>query len=133
MHVDMVQEAYYNGYHKFHGLRVQHIIDASSMITCFATALRDGDSKVFVESGMKLQIASLFVNGDANWPVKAVTDSAYTRDDHTLPSHMKAELARMPPAQRLATQKQDSKNNRFRREEASSRLSKKVIVRNRTW
>lgn len=66
MHVDMVQEAYYNGYHKFHGLRVQHIIDASSMITCFATALRDGDSKVFVESGMKLQIASLFVNGDAN-------------------------------------------------------------------
>ena len=85
--VSMIQQGFYNGYYFCHGARLHSVLQCDAMMHTFVETIRMGDSRVYDESTMKLQIESLFVNDDPQRPVVAITDQAYARTAHCAPQY----------------------------------------------
>ena len=112
--VNLVQRAYYNGHYRFHGAKVQHVVEADSIIYSFVCPIRRHDSAVLRLSSMLLQLSCLYVNGDPNRPAKTILDKAYGRTPHFRPLHTQAELDLMQPDARVAAIFEDKQNRKPR-------------------
>ena len=51
------------GHYGFHGAKVQHVLQADSMILVFAATIRRHDQHLMDESDMLTQMAALFIDG----------------------------------------------------------------------
>ena len=86
-----MQRAYYNGHYKYHGGKVQHVLQADGMVHSFTCPIRNHDALVLRNSSMHSMLSALFVNEDADRPALTVTDKAYGRMPHFRPHHKEAE------------------------------------------
>jgi hypothetical protein len=108
-----MQRAYHNGHYKYHGAKVQHVLQADGMVYSF-TYIRNHDAMVLCSSSMIMQLSVLFVNDDHNHPVKTVTDKAYGRSLHFRPFHTDAKLRMMNPHLRAVAELLDKSNKKSR-------------------
>ena len=76
-----MQEIFYNGYYKKHGLKEQHLIQADGITIACGTSIRRGDSRIYQDSGVSRQIELLYVNNDPARPARAVGDQAYAEEE----------------------------------------------------
>jgi hypothetical protein len=97
-----MQRAYYNGHYKYHGRKVQHVIQADGMAHSFTCPIRNHDALVLRNSSMILMLSSVFIGGDLNRPGITDTDKAYGRTNHFKPLHADAELRMMVRKERVA-------------------------------
>ena len=70
--VNLVQRAYYNGHYRFHGAKVQHVVQADSIMYSFVCPICRHDSSVLHTSTMLIQLSSIFVKGDQARPGKTM-------------------------------------------------------------
>ena len=105
--INLMQRAYYNGHYKYHGGKVQHVLQADGMVHSFTCPIRNHDALVLRNSSMHLMLSALYVNGDADRPALTVTDKAYGRTPHFRPHHTEAERRMMPPAARIVAEEFD--------------------------
>jgi hypothetical protein len=96
--VNLMQRAFYNGHYRYHGAKVQHVLQADGIAYSFTCPIRNHDSMVLQYSSMLLMLSSVFING---LPAITVTDKAYGRKPHFQPLHTDAEIRVMAPAQRV--------------------------------
>jgi hypothetical protein len=83
--INLMQRAYYNGHYKYHGAKVQHVLQAGGMVYSFTCPIRNHDAMVLRNSAMHEMLCALYINGDPDRPVHVVTDKAYGRNDHFRP------------------------------------------------
>ncbi len=81
--INLMQHAYYNGHYKYHGAKVEHVLQADGMVYTFTCPIRNHDALVLHNSAMHEMLCALYINGDPNRPVHVVTDKAYGRNDHS--------------------------------------------------
>jgi hypothetical protein len=74
--VNLMQQAFYNGQYKYHGAKVQHVVQADGIAYSFTCPIRDHDALVLCNSHMILMLSSVFIGGDINRPAVTVTDKA---------------------------------------------------------
>jgi hypothetical protein len=90
--LNLMQHAYYNGHCKYHGAKVQHVLQANGMLHNFTCPIRNQHAMVLQISSMITQLSVLFVNDNPNCPVKTVTDKAYRQSQHLRPFCSDAKL-----------------------------------------
>jgi hypothetical protein len=99
--VNLMQCAFYYGHYKYHGEKIQHVLQAYVMAHRFTCPICNHDALVLRNSSMFLMLSALYIDGDRNHPPVTVTDKAYGRTNHFRPLHTEAELRMMGPAARL--------------------------------
>jgi len=119
---NLMQHAYYNGHYKYHGAKVQHVLQADGMVYSFTCPIRNHDAMVLRSSSMIRQLSVLFVNDDPTRPVKTVTDKAYGRSLHFHPFHTDAELRMMNPHLCAVAEALDKSNKKARLKKKTQRL-----------
>jgi hypothetical protein len=92
-----MQQAFYNGHYRYHGAKVQHVLQVDGIAYSFTCPLWNHDSIVLQYSSMLLVLSSVLING---MPAITVTDKAYGCTPHLQPLHTDAEIRVMAPAQR---------------------------------
>lgn len=112
--LNLMQRAYYNGHYKYHGAKVQHVLQADGMVHSFTCPIRNHDATVLRSSAMITMLSILYVDGDQNRPVKSVTDKAYGRSDNFRPFHTDAELRMMNAHARAVVEALDKSNKKAR-------------------
>jgi hypothetical protein len=93
--VNLMQRAFYYGHYKYHGGKVQHVVQADGMAHSFTCPIRNHDALVLRNSAMILMLSSVFIGGNMNRLAVTVTDKAYGRTEHFKPLHADAELRMM--------------------------------------
>jgi hypothetical protein len=109
-----MQRAYYNGHYKYHGGKVQHVLQADGMAHSFTCPICNHDALVLRNSAMLLMLSSVYINGDLNRPAITVTDKAYGRTAHFKPLHTKAELWMMGAEERIRAVEFDKQHKKPR-------------------
>ncbi len=99
--VNLMQRAYCNGHYKYHGGKIQHVLQADGIVHSFTCPIRNHDALLLRNSSMLLMLSSVFINGDPNQPAVTVMDKAYGRSAHFKPFHTEAELRMLAPADRV--------------------------------
>lgn len=112
--VNLMQRAFYNGHYKYHGAKVQHVVQADGIAYSFTCPIQNHDALVLRNSHMILMLSSVFISSDINRPAVTVTDKAYGRTDHFKPIHTDAELRMMAPIERAAAVEFDKKHKKPR-------------------
>jgi hypothetical protein len=115
--VNLVQRAFYNGHYSFHGAKVQHMVQADSMLTCHTLSIRAHDQRVLNSSGLETQMAFVQVVDAATGAVvqaKLIADQAYARTLIVEPKMSAAALLLLGPAGAAARQMYDKKNMKMR-------------------
>lgn len=112
--INLMQRAYYNGHYKYHGGKVQHVLQADGMAHSFTCPIRNHDALVLRNSSMILMLSNVFINGDLNRPAVTVTDKAYGRTEHFKPIHTDAELQMMNRVDRELALQFDKKHKKPR-------------------
>jgi hypothetical protein len=64
--VNLMQRAFYNGHYKFHGGKVQHVLQADGMAHSFTCPIRNHDASVLCTSSMFLMLSNVYIDGDRN-------------------------------------------------------------------
>ena len=100
--VNLMQRACYNGHYKYHGRKVQHVVQADGMAHSFTYPIKSHDALVLRNFSMIIMLSSVFIGGDLNWPVITVTGKAYGSTNHFKPLHTDAELRMMVREERVA-------------------------------
>jgi len=111
---NLMQRAYYNGHYKYHGAKVQHVLQADGMVHSFTCPIRNHDAMVLRSSAMITMLSVLYINDDPNRPVKSVTDKDYGRSLHFRPFHTDAELRMMNPHLRAVAEAMGRSNKKSR-------------------
>jgi hypothetical protein len=83
----VVQEMYYNGYYRCHGLKMQCVMWPDGMRHIHIESVKDHDSLLYVKSGFEVQLSSCYIDGDANRPAQAYGDPAYREAEHMSRKH----------------------------------------------
>ncbi len=78
--INLMQRAYYNRHYKYHGAKVQHVLQADRMVYSLACPIRNHDAMVLRNSAIHEMLCALYINGDPDRPVHVVTDKAYGRN-----------------------------------------------------
>jgi hypothetical protein len=112
--VNLMQRAYYNGHYKYHGGKVQHVVQADGMAHSFTCPIRNHDALVLRNSSMIIMLSSVFIGGDLQRPAITVTDKAYGRTNHFKPLHTDAELRMMVREERAAAMEFDKNHKKPR-------------------
>ena len=114
--VNLIQQAFYNGYYGFHGLKVQHLILGDSMVYCFAIdTIRRHDAAMFTQSSMPAQLSLLFCDHPLNTtPALVHTDQAYPSTANIHPKATTGSLNAMTPANRARREALDANLALFR-------------------
>jgi hypothetical protein len=84
-----MQRAFYNGHYKYHGGKVQHVLQADGIVYSFTCPIHNHVALVLHNSTMHLMLSSLFIDGDQNRPAVTVTDKAYGRTPDFKPLNTK--------------------------------------------
>jgi hypothetical protein len=87
-----MQRAFYNGHYKYHGGKVQHVVQADGMAHSFTCPIKNHDALVLCNSSMILMLSSVFIGGDMSRLAVTVTDKAYDCTEHFKPLHTDAKL-----------------------------------------
>jgi hypothetical protein len=111
--VNLMQRAFYNGHYKYHGGKVQHVLQADGIAHSFTCPLHNHDALVLRNSSMILMLSTVFIGGDRNRPALTATNEAYGRTDHFKPIHT-AELHMMTPNERAVAVEFDKKHKKPR-------------------
>jgi hypothetical protein len=93
-------------------MKMQHLVWANGIVNAFPASLRAHDARVFNESPMQWQFEML-KHSDGR-PMRCAADSAYTKDDHMVPTVGKASLAKMSAANRAVAKARNEGNKDFR-------------------
>ncbi len=96
--INLLQHAYYNGHYKYHGAKVQHVLQADGMVYAYMCPIRNHDALVLCNSMMHEMLWALYINWDPNQPVHFVTDKTYGRNNHFRPNHTAAGFKQLVPA-----------------------------------
>ena len=64
--VNLMQQAFYNGHYKFHGGKVQHVLQADGMAHSFTCPIHNHDASVLRTSSMFLMLSNVYIDGDRN-------------------------------------------------------------------
>jgi hypothetical protein len=57
--VNLMQRAFYNGHYKYHGTKVQHVVQADGIAYSFTCPIRNHDALVLRNSHMILMLSSV--------------------------------------------------------------------------
>jgi hypothetical protein len=109
-----MQRTFYNGHYKYHGGKVQHVVQADGMAHSFTCPIRNHDAQVLRNSSMILMLSSVFIGGELSWPAITVTDKAYGRTNHFKPLPTDAKLSMMVHEERAAATAFDNKHKKPR-------------------
>ena len=109
--VNLVQKAYCDGHHEFHGLKVSSVLQADDMRHTHAESLRRHDTFVLHTSKIIEMIAQLRIGSDQRAP-KCSSDKACGRNEVNQPRHADIELATLSPENRELAIEQNDKNKR---------------------
>ena len=83
----VVQEIYYNGYYRCHGLKMQCVMWPDGMRHVHIESVKDHDGLLYVKSAFEVQLSSCYINGDASRPAQAYGDPAYRETKHMSRKH----------------------------------------------
>ena len=70
----MLQQAYYNGYYRFSGAKVQCVLQADGICYSLTCPLRRHDAMVLHDSSMLTKLSELYVDNDPLRPVTCVSN-----------------------------------------------------------
>jgi len=112
--VNLMQRAFYNGHYKYHGAKVQHVLQADGMAYSFTCPIRSHDASVLRTSAMFLMLSNVYIDGDHNRPAKTVTDKAYGRTPHFQLLHTETELRLLGAADRIIAADFDKRHKKPR-------------------
>jgi hypothetical protein len=107
-----MQRAFYNGHYKYHGGKVQHVVQEDGMAHSFTCPIRNHDALVLRNSSMILMLSSVFICGDLYQPAITITDKAYGKTNHFKPLHTDADLRMMAREERAAAIEFDKKHKK---------------------
>jgi hypothetical protein len=62
--VNLMQRAFYNGHYKYHGGKVQHVLQADGIAYSYTCPIRNHDALVLRNSSMLLMLTTVYINGD---------------------------------------------------------------------
>jgi hypothetical protein len=111
-HLNLMQHAYYNGHYKYHGGKLQHVLQADGMAHSFTCPIQNHDALVSRNSSMILMLSNVFISVDLNRPTVTVTDKAYRNSDHFKAIHTDAELQMMNHVERELALQFDKKHKK---------------------
>ncbi len=100
--VNLMQRAFYNGHYKYHGGKVQHVVQVDGMAYSFTCPNCNHNALVLHNSSMIVMLSSVFIGADINRPAVTVTEKVYGRTPHFKPIHTEAELCMMAPNEKAA-------------------------------
>ncbi len=127
--INLMPRAFYNGHYKYHGGKVQHVLQADGMAHSFTCLIRNHDALVLRNSSMILMLTAVFINGDLNAPAITVTDKAYARDAlHFRPLYTDVELNLMGANDREQAEDFNRRHSRARAAVEYSFNKKKLIM-----
>jgi len=112
--VKLMQRTFYNGHYKYHGGKIQHVLQAYGMAHSFMCPIWNHDALVLRTSSMFLMLSALYINGDWNHLAKTVTDKAYRQTPHFQPLHTEAEITMMGAGAKIAAADFDKRHKQPR-------------------
>ena len=84
---DDLQRAFYSGYYKHHGLKIQNVMFVDGIRLVHVSTIRDHDQSLLEKSEMEAQFNCLFIDGDLTRPAVCYGDPAYSETDHIKRKH----------------------------------------------
>jgi hypothetical protein len=112
--INLMQRAYYNGHYKYHGGKVQHVLQADGIAHSFTCPIRNHDALVLRTSSMITMLSAVYIGGNLDRPAITVTDKAYGRSNHFKPIHTETELRMMTRDERELALEFDKKHKKPR-------------------
>ena len=95
--VNLIQKAYYNSHYGFYGVKVQHMVQADSIMISFVALIQNYNTRVIITSIMFTIVNVMYIINDPTCPIKCVTNKAYPRNKYFRQSFTNCELAAMEP------------------------------------